>query len=74
MDTDDALVETIAFRVIGELKSDPRRLLLEGDDGRWYDYDLALGTVAPADPSAAWAVDGAVRPDHSVAATVPHVA
>lgn len=48
---DDSLVETIELRVIGELKTDPGHLLLVGDDGRWYDYDIALGTFTPIEPS-----------------------
>jgi hypothetical protein len=53
----DPLVDTIEFRVIGELKSDPGHLLLSGDDGRWYDYDISHGTIIPVEPSDSWAVD-----------------
>lgn len=59
--------ETIEFQVAGELKTDPGHLLLLGDDGRWYDYDVACGTIAAIVPGDSWAVDAihrvALRPE-----------
>ena len=49
--------ETIDFQVIGERKDDPGHLLMLGDDGHWYDYDIALGSIVLVDPSELWAVD-----------------
>ena len=42
--------DIVVFRVIGELRSDPRLLLLESPDGRWFAYDLSRGLIAPVDP------------------------
>ena len=49
--------DNIDFQVIGELRSDPGHLLLMGDDGHWYGYDIALGEFTRIEPSDAWAVD-----------------
>lgn len=49
--------DTIGFRVVGELKTDPSHLLLLGDDGRWYDYDVVSGTIEGSAPGDRWAVD-----------------
>ncbi len=50
-------VDVCEFQVIGERKDDPGHLLLMGRDGRWYDYDVALETIAPAEPGDSWTVD-----------------
>ena len=62
----DPLVDTIEFRVIGEMKSDPGHLLLSGDDGRWYDYDISVGTIVPVEPSDSWAVDLTDETGHTI--------
>jgi hypothetical protein len=49
--------DNIDFQVIGELKADPGHLLLMGDDGQWYDYEIASGEVTRIEPSDAWTVD-----------------
>ncbi len=49
--------DNIDFQVIGELKADPGHLLLMGDDGQWYDYEIASGEFTRIEPSDAWAVD-----------------
>lgn len=49
--------ENIDFQVIGQLKSDPGHLLLMGDDGCWYDYDISAGSITPIDVTDSWAVD-----------------
>ena len=46
----DTPSDVVVFRVIGELRGDPGHLLLTSPDGRWYDYDIARGTVAPIEP------------------------
>ena len=53
--------ETIDFQVIGELRDDPQHLLLLGDDGQCYCFDIALDRIAPLDPDASWAVDVIAR-------------
>lgn len=45
------------FQVIGELKADPRQLLLLGDDGQCYAMDVRIGEVTPLEPDDTWAVD-----------------
>lgn len=49
--------EVVVFKVVGELRGDPGHLLLESPDGSRYDYDIARGTVTPADPDTCWTVD-----------------
>lgn len=49
--------DNVDFQVIGELKADPGHLLLMGDDGQWYDYDIASGEFTRIEPSDVWAVD-----------------
>lgn len=45
------------FEVIGELKDDPRRLMVLGDDGQCYALDIRTGQVTPLEPDDAWSVD-----------------
>lgn len=47
--------------VIGENRDDPDRLLLLGDDGRHYQYQLSDGTTLPVIPDDAWVID----PEHA---------
>ena len=49
------------FSLVGEHRDDPDRLLLLGDDGRFYGYALPDGPFVPTDPDAEdwdWAGDG----------------
>ncbi len=48
---------TTDFVVLGERRDDPSQLLLRGDDGDFYAYDLATGHVSAIKVDAAWAVD-----------------
>lgn len=55
-----ATSDTIEFQVIGELKANPHHLLLLGDDGACYDYDVydvRGGEIAPLAPDDSWVVD-----------------
>jgi hypothetical protein len=45
------------FQVIGALKDNPLQLLLMGDDGQCYAYNLATGDIATLDPDDSWSVD-----------------
>ena len=49
--------DNIDFQVIGQLKRDPGHLLLMGDDGCWYDYDISVGSITHIDITDSWAVD-----------------
>ncbi len=51
------MIDTIAFRVIGELKADPAHLLVLDDDGRYYDYDILREEIVPVDLDGSWAID-----------------
>lgn len=44
------------FAVVGQHRDDPHRLLLLGEDGRHYAYDVA-GRLSPAQPGTAWLLD-----------------
>jgi hypothetical protein len=64
----------VHFQVIGELRDNPRHLLMHGDDGRYYGYDLESGEIHPIEPDERWAIDlacpmtkGVVVPVESVA-------
>lgn len=50
-------VDVCEFQVIGECKDDPGHLLLLDRDGRFYDYDIALGAFAPVEAGESWVVD-----------------
>jgi hypothetical protein len=43
--------------VVGEHLDDPDRLLLLGEDGRHYQYQLSDGTTIPVEPDDAWVID-----------------
>jgi hypothetical protein len=49
--------DTIDFEVIGELRANPNHLLLLGDDGQCYCFDVRLDRITPLDPNDSWAVD-----------------
>jgi hypothetical protein len=67
----DPQVDTIEFRVIGEMKSDPDHLLLSDEDGHWYGYRISTGTIVPVEPSDFWTVDRVDNPGCSVAPPAP---
>ena len=45
------------FSVIGHHHEDPDRLLLLGDDGTHYQYDLPHDSTTPVEPDDEWDVD-----------------
>jgi hypothetical protein len=49
--------ETIDFEVIGELRDNPQHLLLLGDDGQCYCFDMTHDRITPLDPDDSWSVD-----------------
>ena len=59
---------TNVFAVVGEHKTDQGRLLLQGDDGRYYAYGDRQGEVVPVRPEEDWSLDNeATRSRHSAA-------
>lgn len=56
------MTDTVDFQVIGELRANPDQLLLRGDDGRFYAFDLSSGETTPLRPDDAWAVDLLMEP------------
>ena len=47
-----------AFTLVGEHRDDPDRLLLLGEDGRYYGLRLPDGPALPVEPDdGGWAVD-----------------
>ena len=44
------------FAVVGQHRHDPERLLLRGDDGRYYAY-AGAGQPTAIEPAADWAID-----------------
>jgi hypothetical protein len=53
----DRQADTIDFEVIGELRDNPHHLLLLGDDGQCYCFDITLDRITPLDPDDSWSVD-----------------
>lgn len=49
--------DTIEFQVIGELRDEPHHLLLLGDDGRCYSFDILRDRIEPLTPDDSWSVD-----------------
>lgn len=47
------------FSVIGHSRNDEDALLLIGDDGQHYAYDLLHDRLSPVEPDDGWVVDGA---------------
>ena len=56
---------TNVFAVVGEHRAEPERLLLLGNDGRYYAY-AADGPPTVVEPTGSWHLDE----DHLAAATV----
>jgi hypothetical protein len=50
---------TTVFAAVGEHREDPDRLLLLGDDGRYYALALPDGPTTPVEPGEEWVVDEA---------------
>lgn len=48
---------TNVFAVIGEHQDHPDRLLVLGDDGRHYAYELSTNATTPTEPTDEWQVD-----------------
>jgi hypothetical protein len=51
------MIDTVDFQVIGESKANPDQLLLLGDDGQVYAFNLTSGETTPLLPGDAWARD-----------------
>lgn len=51
------MVVTNVFAVVGEHKRDRGRLLLKGDDGRFYAYGKGQGEMMPVRPGKDWSLD-----------------
>ncbi|HYH13411.1 MAG TPA: hypothetical protein VD789_13720 [Thermomicrobiales bacterium] len=50
-------LDNIDFQVIGELRGNPQHLLLQGGDGLFYSYDIAVGEIHQLEPDDSWTVD-----------------
>lgn len=51
------MIDIVDFHVIGELKSDPKSLLLLGDDGQCYAFDMVTEEMHALRPDESRAVD-----------------
>lgn len=56
-------IETIEFKVIGELRDDHGHLLLMGEDGHYYRYALGLNEVLPIELDDSWLLDPTISGD-----------
>lgn len=52
---------TTDFVVLGERRDDPSKLLLRGDDGELYVYDLGTAHVMSAEADENWTLDARSR-------------
>ena len=50
---------TNVFAVVGEHRDEPTRLLLIGDDGRYYAYATDAAAPTEVEPTGEWAIDAA---------------
>ena len=50
---------TNVFAVVGESRAEPDRLLLLGDDGRYYAYATDAAAPTEVEPTGEWAIDAA---------------
>jgi hypothetical protein len=57
------------FAVVGQHRHDPARLLLRGDDGRYYAY-AGTGQPTAIEPTADWAIDPVPEGSHDGATDV----
>lgn len=48
---------TTVFSVVGQHEEDADLLLLLGEDGQHYQYDVVNETTAPVEPAQGWIVD-----------------
>ncbi|MEA2530541.1 MAG: hypothetical protein QOG89_2185 [Thermomicrobiales bacterium] len=57
----DAFLASVpaVFAVVGEHRADPTRLLLLGDDGRFYTYETEDGVPIAVELTPEWIVDAA---------------
>lgn len=65
------MIDVCSFQVIGELKDNPELLLLIGDDGQCYAYDVIHSDITPLELDDSWAVDVAF-PSTKQGATTLH--
>ena len=45
------------YAVVGEHHEDPDHFLVLGEDGQYYDWDLATEQTRPVEPGAEWRLD-----------------
>lgn len=48
---------TNLYAVVGEHSDDPDRYLVLGDDGAFYEWDLATEQTVPVEPTEEWEID-----------------
>jgi hypothetical protein len=53
----------LEYVVVGEHHRDPERLLLQGDDGRYYEFHLRSHEVRAVIPDDGWIVESILSPD-----------
>lgn len=51
------MIDSIAFRVIGERTNNPAHLLVVDDERQCYDYDLIAEEIVPIEVDGAWSLD-----------------
>lgn len=50
-------LDIVDFQVIGELRDNPQHLLLQGDDGMFYSYNIDSGEINSLNLDDSWSVD-----------------
>jgi hypothetical protein len=51
------MIDMVAFRVVGESKTDPAHLLVLDDEGKCYDYDILREEIVPVELDGTWLID-----------------
>ena len=49
---------TNLYAVVGEHHDDPNHVLILGEDGQYYDWDLTSEQTRPVEPGDDWHLDG----------------
>lgn len=57
MSVPDNTTAGCVFSVVGQHRDDPSRILLMGDDGRFYQFDSLETEPIPVEPDGEWVIE-----------------
>jgi hypothetical protein len=53
----------VEYVVVGEHRCDPERLLLQGEDGRYYEFHMGSRELISVTPDDEWIIESILLPD-----------